>query len=103
MIARLAPRGAAFRALTRFFSEGGSSPSQSSSSSSTGVTDVPGLSTACIEPANEPVGPNVDPKKSGAYKTPEYFQYNAMSYFEAEVEMAKYRIPQPSALKEPQS
>ncbi|KAJ2951578.1 hypothetical protein O0L34_g13730 [Tuta absoluta] len=103
MLARVTPRSAAFRVLTRFYSEGGSSPSQSSSSSSAAVNDVPGLSTSCIEPASEPVGPNVDPKKTGAYKSPEYFQYNAMTYFEAEVEMAKYRIPQPSALKEPQS
>lgn len=43
------------------------------------------------------VGPGA--KKDGAYKNPEYYCYNDMSYFEAEVEMAKYRIPQPSNKK----
>lgn len=61
--------------------------------------NVPGLSSAVVFSANEPVGPGVDPKKSGAYKVPEYFCYNSTSYYEAEVEMAKYRLTQPSALK----
>jgi hypothetical protein len=43
------------------------------------------------------VGPGA--KKDGVYKNPEYFCYNENSYFEAEVEMAKYRIPQPSNKK----
>nr|CAD7197269.1 unnamed protein product [Timema douglasi] len=41
------------------------------------------------------VGPGA--AKQGQYKNPEYFCYNPISYFEAEIEMAKYRIPQPSS------
>lgn len=40
------------------------------------------------------VGPGAS--KDGKYKNPEYFCYDRMSYFEAEVEMSKYRLPQPS-------
>jgi len=40
------------------------------------------------------VGPGAS--KDGQYKNPEYFCYNRMSYFEAEIEMSKYRLPQPS-------
>jgi hypothetical protein len=40
------------------------------------------------------VGPGAS--KGGQYKNPEYFCYNRMSYFEAEMEMSKYRLPQPS-------
>jgi hypothetical protein len=40
------------------------------------------------------VGPGAS--KGGQYKNPEYFCYNKMSYFEAEVELSKYRLPQPS-------
>jgi hypothetical protein len=40
------------------------------------------------------VGPGAS--KDGQYKNPEYFCYNRMSYFEAESEMSKYRLPQPS-------
>lgn len=43
------------------------------------------------------VGPGAS--KSGEYKNPEYFCYNTTSYFEAEVEMLKYRLPQPSPYK----
>ncbi|KAJ0175996.1 hypothetical protein K1T71_008170 [Dendrolimus kikuchii] len=63
------------------------------------VKEVPGLSSAVVQPASEPVGPGVDPNKSGAYKVPEYFCYDNMSFFEAEIEMSKFRLPQPSALK----
>lgn len=31
------------------------------------------------------------------YATAEYFGYNRNSYFEAEVEMEKFRVPQPVA------
>lgn len=44
------------------------------------------------------VGPGAS--KSSDYKNPEYFLYNKNSYFEAEIEMLKYRCPQPKA-KEP--
>ncbi|ETN66585.1 hypothetical protein AND_001626 [Anopheles darlingi] len=57
--------------------------------------EVPGLSSRCVQKKDGPVGPGADHK--GAYKVPEYFSYNQTSYFEAEVEMSKFRIPQPSA------
>lgn len=43
------------------------------------------------------VGPGA--AKNGEYKNPEYYSYNVTSYFEAEVEMSKFRIPQPSNKK----
>ncbi|KAJ8720346.1 hypothetical protein PYW07_012389 [Mythimna separata] len=90
------------RALTRFYSEGPggsqSSPAPPAQASQS-VPDVPGLSSNVIQPAAQPVGPGVDPKKTGAYKVPEYFQYDNMSFFEAEIEMSSFRCPQPSALK----
>jgi hypothetical protein len=33
------------------------------------------------------------------YKNTEYFLYHKGSYAEAEIEMKKYRIPQPSSIK----
>lgn len=58
---------------------------------------VKGLSSNCVKPASGPVGPGATP--NGQYKVPEYFCFNRFSFHEAEVEMAKYRCPQPSALK----
>uniref|UniRef100_A0A182NRG6 Uncharacterized protein n=1 Tax=Anopheles dirus TaxID=7168 RepID=A0A182NRG6_9DIPT len=57
--------------------------------------DVPGLSSRCVEKKDGPVGPGAE--RNGTYKVPEYFSYNQTSYFEAEIEMSKFRIPQPSA------
>lgn len=94
-----------FRTLVRLYSQGtgqaqGSGSSASPPPASAKVNaDVPGLSSAVIHPASEPLGPGVDPKKAGPYKVPEYFCYDNMSYFEAEIEMSKFRLPQPSALK----
>ncbi|XP_004928339.1 uncharacterized protein LOC114253324 [Bombyx mandarina] len=90
------------RIATRFYSEGSTqneSPSFSSPPTNSTIPEVNGLSSAVIHPASQPVGPGVDPKKTGAYKVPEYFCYDNVSFFEAEIEMAKYRLPQPSALK----
>ncbi|PNF40067.1 hypothetical protein B7P43_G11523 [Cryptotermes secundus] len=56
--------------------------------------NVPGLSSAVYKVPPGDVGPGAS--KDGKYKNPEYFCYNQMSYFEAEVEMLKYRLPQPS-------
>lgn len=53
---------------------------------------VSGLSVAKVP--TEPVGPGAT--KAGEYKNPEYFCYDKTSYFEAEIEMLKYRCPQPS-------
>ncbi|XP_067004419.2 uncharacterized protein [Anabrus simplex] len=61
------------------------------------IPDVPGLSSAVVAAATGEVGPGAS--KTGDYKNPEYFLYNNMSYFEAEIEMAKYRLPQPSSKK----
>lgn len=97
MISRIALGSKTLRATTRLYS-GGTGQTQGSSQAKVNA-DVPGLSEACVHPATQPVGPNVDPNKTGAYKVPEYFCYNNTSYFEAEIEMSKYRLPQPSALK----
>lgn len=59
------------------------------------LANVKGLSANCVAPTSQPVGPGA--KTDGEYKVPEYFLYNNMSYAEAEVEMAKFRVPQPSA------
>ncbi|KAK3927392.1 NADH dehydrogenase [ubiquinone] flavoprotein 3, mitochondrial [Frankliniella fusca] len=77
----------------------GSSKSSSggaSGSSSTSTPNVTGLSKKVLDVPNTEVGPGAS--KSTAYKNPEYFCYNPASYFEAEVELLKYRCPQPSAL-----
>lgn len=57
-------------------------------------SDVPGLSDRVIKPSKGPVGPGAS--KGSQYKNPEYFSYDRLSYYEAEIEMAKYRCPQPS-------
>ncbi|XP_047534364.1 uncharacterized protein LOC125069003 [Vanessa atalanta] len=91
--------------LNRFYSEGttqshGTGTSSVPPSQAPKVnTDVPGLSNAVIHQATELLGPGVDPNKSGPYKVPEYFCYDNMSFFEAEIEMSKFRLPQPSAIK----
>lgn len=104
MIARFGFRSNVLRVCIRTYSEG-ASQAQGTGASSTPppssqiIPDVPGLSAAVIHPAAQPVGPGVDPNKSGAYKVPEYFCYDSTSFFEAEIEMAKFRLPQPSAIK----
>lgn len=52
-----------------------------------------GLTQNCVKP-NE--AKNV-PGTGNEYKVPEYFGFNRMSYHEAEVEMEKFRVPQPVA------
>jgi NADH dehydrogenase (ubiquinone) flavoprotein 3 len=56
--------------------------------------NVQGLSKAVVDVPSEPVGPGA--AKNTDYKNPEYFCYDKNSFFEAEVEMLKYRCPQPS-------
>lgn len=58
-------------------------------------SDVPGLSAKIVKVPNSPVGPGA--AVSGQYKVPEYYCYDKMSYHEAEIEMAQFRCPQPSA------
>lgn len=82
---------------------GGSSSSKApkagsqSSSASSGQASVTGLTSNCVKPSTGPVGPGAS--ATGDYKVPEYYSFNRFSYAEAEVEMAKYRCPQPSALR----
>ncbi|EDV46063.1 uncharacterized protein LOC6551429 [Drosophila erecta] len=75
-------------------SSAGASSSQSGAPSSPTVV---GLTSNCVKPTTGPVGPGAS--ATGGYKVPEYYSFNRFSYAEAEVEMAKYRCPQPSALK----
>lgn len=62
------------------------------------LSAVKGLSQNCVATPSGPVGPGA--KSDGTYKVPEYFSYNQMSYFEAEIEMEKYRCPQPDSGKQ---
>lgn len=95
MISRCTLRGSLLRVISRAYCAG--TNQRPGSASSTAATNAPGLSSAVVIPTAEPVGPGIKPDKSGAYKSPEYFCYNDMSYYEAEVEMAKYRCPPPNA------
>ncbi|XP_015112735.1 NADH dehydrogenase [ubiquinone] flavoprotein 3, mitochondrial [Diachasma alloeum] len=56
--------------------------------------DVSGLSEKCVAVPTKPVGPNAS--KNTEYKNPEYFCYHVDSFAEAEVEMAKFRLPPPT-------
>lgn len=56
---------------------------------------VAGLSSKCVKPITAPVGPGAS--TTGNYKVPEYFCYDKTSFAEAEIEMARFRCPQPSA------
>lgn len=60
-------------------------------------TNVIGLTSYVIKQKAEPLGPGAS--STGDYKVPEYFCYDRFSYHGAEVELAKYRCPQPSASK----
>ncbi|XP_032684326.1 uncharacterized protein LOC116850311 [Odontomachus brunneus] len=57
-------------------------------------TNVQGLSERCVKVPNIPVGPGASKMKE--YKNPEYFCYHVDTIGEAEVELAKYRLPAPS-------
>lgn len=82
----------------RTFSKASKPPTSASQPKVAGVNaNVPGLSANCVKTNSQPVGPGAS--ADGQYKVPEYYCFNRMSYHEAEVEMLKYRCPQPSALK----
>lgn len=82
----------------RFFSKKPSSTSAPNTPKSDGINaNVPGLSSYVIKKKAEPLGPGAS--ATGIYKVPEYFSYDRFSYHGAEIELAKYRIPQPSAVK----
>lgn len=59
-------------------------------------TSVPGLSSKVVTISTGEVGPGAS--RGGQYKNVEYFCYHKMSYFDAELEMLQYRLPQPSAV-----
>ncbi|KAH8386963.1 hypothetical protein KR093_003761 [Drosophila rubida] len=97
-----APRAAINQLLRRAYSQ----PPKGVPKSTTTVNAAPaaaaapnvtGLTSACVKPTSTPVGPGAS--ATSGYKVPEYFCFNRFSYAEAEVEMAKYRCPQPSALR----
>lgn len=58
-------------------------------------SDVIGLSENVIRKRSGELGPGASP--TGVYKVPEYYSFDKTSYYEAEVEMSKFRLPQPSA------
>ncbi|KAL1506673.1 hypothetical protein ABEB36_005996 [Hypothenemus hampei] len=64
-------------------------------SSSGSSPNVPGLSEKVVKIPKGEVGPGAS--KKSKYPNPEYFCYDKSSYFEAEVELLKYRCAQPSA------
>lgn len=81
--------------IRTFSSAKSGAPATSASSKPEPSLNAPGLSAKCVKSTNAPVGPGASTK--GDYKVPEYFCYDKTSYAEAEIEMAKYRCPQPSA------
>lgn len=84
--------------IKRFYSQKPTPSQPKKPSGDTQVNaNVPGLSSYCIKQKAEPLGPGAS--ATGPYKVPEYFCYDRYSYHGAEVEMAKYRCPQPSAVK----
>lgn len=83
-----------FSSSKRAFTAGKIIFNKSSISSTSQIIDVPGLSSECLKVPDTPVGPGA--AKNTDYKNPEYFCYDKNSYFEAEVEMLKYRCEQPS-------
>ncbi|EDV99845.1 uncharacterized protein LOC6564888 [Drosophila grimshawi] len=100
-----AQRAALNQLLRRAYSQAQKGPaaakstvsSKAAASATTPVSNVTGLSSACVKPTSAPVGPGAS--ASSAYKVPEYFSFNRFSFSEAEVELAQFRCPQPSALK----
>ncbi|XP_031829782.1 NADH:ubiquinone oxidoreductase subunit V3 [Nomia melanderi] len=84
---------------SKIFSENGNllllrSFSAKAKKQSTISGNVTGLSDKCVKVPSAPVGPNA--AKDKEYKNPEYFCYHTDSFGEAEVELAKFRLPAPS-------
>lgn len=59
--------------------------------------DVPGLSAKVVKIPGGEVGPGAS--KSGVYKNVEYFCYDSMSFYDANIELSGFRLPQPSPFK----
>ncbi|KAK9497999.1 hypothetical protein O3M35_003890 [Rhynocoris fuscipes] len=57
--------------------------------------NVQGLSNKVFARPIKPVDPGA--KKTGGYNVPEYFSFDKYSFYEAELELVKYRQPQPSS------
>lgn len=74
---------------------GASSPPPAAAAPAGINANVPGLSSNIVLPKSQPLGPGAS--STGEYKVPEYYCYTRTSYHEAEVELAKYRCPQPNA------
>lgn len=55
-----------------------------------------GLSDKCVHKDFQKAVPGAG--DNDKYKVLQYYQYDQQSYFEAEVEMEKFRCPQPSSL-----
>lgn len=53
------------------------------------------LSTAFL-PSTPTAGPDKKTEQAGEYKVPEYFQYNELSFYDIDLDMAKYRLKQPT-------
>ncbi|KAH0945118.1 hypothetical protein HN011_012150 [Eciton burchellii] len=85
------------RTATTFFRTFSAQVSSESPVRPTKNINVPGLSENIVKMPNTSVGPNAS--KNAAYKNPEYFCYHIDSFGEAEVELAKYRLPAPSNKK----
>lgn len=97
-ILRIAERARSFSSIRRGFKAGiivFNKPPSPSTAASPPTSEVPGLSAQVVRVPSEPVGPGA--AKSGDYKNPEYYCYDKTSYFEAEIEILKYRCPQPSS------
>lgn len=58
--------------------------------------NVTGFTSYVYKHEAGPVGPGAS--TTGEYKVPEYFCFDRFSYYGAEVELAKHRCPQPSAV-----
>lgn len=104
-ILTIADRVRSFSSIRRGFKAGiivfNKQPKSSKSSSpqsppsTSAALNVPGLSSQVLNVPNEPVGPGA--AKAAEYKNPEYYCYDKTSYFQAEIEILKYRCPQPSS------
>lgn len=76
-------------------SSGGAIKTETKSQPKSDSMNVQGLTSYVIKQRAEPLGPGAS--IGGEYKVPEYFCYDRFSYHGAEVELAKYRLPQPTA------
>ncbi|XP_039276501.1 uncharacterized protein LOC111053411 [Nilaparvata lugens] len=94
----LSNRSRKLASLVRF-NHGAATPTSSTSQKSgSTVPDVQGVTKNVVDIPSAALGPGAS--KAGDYKNPEYFAYHQWSFYEANVEMDKFRLPQPSAVKE---